>query len=63
LFFYLFIAKNIYLSELTKDKEFAFKEFAKICDLANKYNLKVNLEFVTFSGVTDLNGAASCKIK
>jgi len=41
----------------TKDKEFAFKEFAKICDLAAKYNLKVNLEFVTFSGVTDLTGA------
>jgi sugar phosphate isomerase/epimerase len=41
----------------TKDKEYAYKEFAKICKLAEKYNLKVNLEFVTFSGVPGLTGA------
>ncbi|HQO72033.1 MAG TPA: sugar phosphate isomerase/epimerase, partial [Sedimentibacter sp.] len=50
-------ATDVLSSIWTKDKEFAFKEFAKICDLAAKYNLKVNLEFVTFSGVTDLTGA------
>jgi len=50
-------ATDVLSSIWTKDKELAFKEFAKICDLAAKYNLKVNLEFVTFSGVTDLTGA------
>ncbi len=38
----------------TKDKDFYYKEFEKICDLAAKYSLRVNLEFVTFAGVTTL---------
>lgn len=50
-------ATDVLSSIWTKDKEFYFREFAKICDLAAKYNLKVNLEFVTFSGVTGLGDA------
>ena len=50
-------ATDVLSSIWTKDKEFYCKEFAKICDLAAKYNLKVNLEFVTFSGVPGLTGA------
>lgn len=29
----------------------------QLCDLAAKYNLKVNLEFVTYSGITSLKDA------
>jgi sugar phosphate isomerase/epimerase len=50
-------ATDVLSSVWTQDKEFTFKNFAKICDLAEKYKLKVNLEFVTFSGLTDLAGA------
>lgn len=50
-------ATDVLSSIWTKEKEYAFKEFAKICDLAAKYSLKVNLEFVTFSGVAGLDGA------
>ena len=50
-------ATDVLSSVWTKDKEYAYKEFAKICDLAAKYDLKVNLEFVTFSGISALNGA------
>jgi sugar phosphate isomerase/epimerase len=50
-------ATDVLSSVWTQDKEFTFKNFAKICDLAAKYKLKVNLEFVTFSGLTDLAGA------
>lgn len=50
-------ATDVLSSIWTKDKEFYLKEFEKLCDLAAKYNLKVNLEFVTFSGVPGLEGA------
>ena len=50
-------ATDVLSSIWTKDKEYAYKGFAKICELAAKYNLKVNLEFVTFSGVPGLTGA------
>lgn len=50
-------ATDVLSSVWTQDKEFAYKEFAKICDLAAKYGLKVNLEFVTFSGIKALDGA------
>lgn len=50
-------ATDVLSSIWSKDKEFVFREFAKICDLAAKYNLKVNLEFVTFSGVAGLKDA------
>ena len=32
--------------------------FGRLCDLGAEYNLSVNLEFVTWSGVRDLNAAA-----
>ena len=38
----------------SKDKAYYYNEFAKICDLAAKYSLRVNLEFVTFAGVATL---------
>ncbi|NLY36228.1 MAG: sugar phosphate isomerase/epimerase [Tissierellia bacterium] len=47
-------ATDVLSSIWTKDKEYILEEFAKICDMAAKYSLKVNLEFVTFAGVTDL---------
>ena len=50
-------ATDVLSSIWTKDKEYAFREFGKICDMAAKYNLRVNLEFVTFSGVPGLDGA------
>lgn len=50
-------ATDVLSSIWTKDKEYAVKEFAKICDLAASYNLRVNLEFVTFSGVPGLEDA------
>lgn len=50
-------ATDVLSSIWTKDKAFYLKEFEKLCDLADKYNLKVNLEFVTFSGVPGLEDA------
>ncbi|MDW7678109.1 MAG: sugar phosphate isomerase/epimerase, partial [Bacillota bacterium] len=50
-------ATDVLSSIWTEDKAFVFENFAKICDLAARYSLRVNLEFVTFSGVTGLNGA------
>ena len=50
-------ATDVLSSIWTKDKEFAFEKFAKISDLAAKYSLRVNLEFVTFSGIPTLNDA------
>jgi len=48
-------ATDVLSSIWTKDKEFVLENFAKICDLAAKYSLRVNLEFVTFAGVTGLS--------
>lgn len=50
-------ATDVLSSIWTKDKNFYYREFEKICDLADKYSLKVNLEFVTFAGVTNLDEA------
>ena len=50
-------ATDVLSSIWTKDKEYTFDKFAKICDMAAKYSLRVNLEFVTFSGVSTLDGA------
>lgn len=50
-------ATDVLSSIWTKDKEYGFEKFAKICDMAAKYSLKVNLEFVTFSGVPTLKNA------
>jgi len=50
-------ATDVLSSIWSKDKNFAVNEFGKICDMAAKYNLKVNLEFVTFSAVQGLSQA------
>jgi len=50
-------ATDVLSSIWTKDKDFAVKQFGKICDMAASYKLRVNLEFVTFSGVVGLEGA------
>ncbi|NLN49563.1 MAG: sugar phosphate isomerase/epimerase [Clostridiales bacterium] len=50
-------ATDVISSIWTKDKTYYCSEFAKICDLANRYSLRVNLEFVTFAGVVDLEDA------
>lgn len=41
----------------TNDKSFYTEQFSLLCELASKYNLTVNLEFVTWAGVKDLQGA------
>lgn len=48
-------ATDVISSIWTEDEDFVLENFAKICDLAKKYNLKVNLEFVTFSGAPALD--------
>ncbi len=50
-------ATDVLSSIWTKDKEFYTKEFERLCNLASKYSLNVNLEFVTFAGVADLDDA------
>ncbi|NLM42949.1 MAG: sugar phosphate isomerase/epimerase [Clostridiales bacterium] len=50
-------ATDVLSSIWTKDKAYYCNEFAKLCDLAAKYSLRVNLEFVTFAGVTNLTEA------
>ncbi len=50
-------ATDVISSVWTDDKTYYYNEFAKICDLAAKYDLQVNLEFVTFSGITTLEEA------
>ena len=47
-------ATDVLSSIWAKDKAYYFSEFEKLCDLAAKYSLRVNLEFVTFAGVTSL---------
>ncbi len=50
-------ATDVLSSIWTDDKAFALKNFEKICDLAAKHKLRVNLEFVTFSALYGLEGA------
>lgn len=47
-------AKYAIASVWTGKEDFALKEFEKMCDLAAKYDMKLNLEFVPFSNVRDL---------
>lgn len=47
-------ATDVLSSVWTDDKEYTYENFAKICDMAAKYSLNVNLEFVTFAGVKGL---------
>jgi len=50
-------ATDVLSSIWTSNMDFAAEQFAQICDLAARYNPRVNLEFVTFSGVPGLSGA------
>lgn len=50
-------ASDVISSIWTKEKGFYIREFEKLCNLALKYSLRVNLEFVTFAGVADLEDA------
>lgn len=47
-------ATDVLSSIWSKDKAYYYSEFAKICDLAAKYSLRVNLEFVTFAEISNL---------
>ena len=50
-------ARNALCSIWSKDKRFYLDGFGRLCDLAARYGIDVNLEFVTFAGVVDLAGA------
>lgn len=41
----------------SSDKDYYLDQFARLCDLAKQYNLYVNLEFVTWASVKNLNDA------
>jgi len=47
-------ARYVITSVWTEDRSFALNELKKLCDLAGKYGLLVNLEFMSFSGVRTL---------
>lgn len=47
-------ARYIISSVWTEDRPFALEELKKLCDLAAKYRLLVNLEFMSFSGLRTL---------
>jgi sugar phosphate isomerase/epimerase len=47
-------ARNALCSIWSKDKRFYLDGFGRLCDLAARYGIDVNLEFVTFAGVADL---------
>lgn len=50
-------AQAVLSSVWTDDKEFYTEQFAQLCDIAQKYNLTVNLEFVTWANIFNLKGA------
>ncbi|MDO4711051.1 MAG: sugar phosphate isomerase/epimerase [Peptostreptococcaceae bacterium] len=50
-------AKDVISSIWTDNWELAHRDFKKICSMAQKYGLYVNLEFVSFSKVNDLQKA------
>lgn len=49
-------ATDVISSIWTPNKEYYLEQFAKLCDLAEQYNLYVNLEFVTWAAVNILKG-------
>lgn len=54
-------AKHVISSAWTtdrSDRSFIIDRFAQICDLAKQFSLTVNLEFPTFSSLTNLHDAA-----
>lgn len=50
-------AKSVLSSIWTPDRNFYLEQFAELCDIAKKYGLNVELEFVTWASVYDLKGA------
>ncbi len=50
-------ARAVLSSVWTEDKKYYTEQFANLCDLAAKYGLTVNLEFVTWAGIWNLKGA------
>jgi sugar phosphate isomerase/epimerase len=50
-------AKSVLSSIWTSNREFYLEQFADLCDIAKKYGLNVDLEFVTWASVSDLKGA------
>ena len=50
-------ATDVLSSIWSKDKPFYIDRMGQICEMAKKYDLTVNLEFVTFAGVTNLDEA------
>lgn len=50
-------ARSVLSSIWTPDKDFYLEQFAELCDIAKKYGLNVDLEFVTWADVKDLKAA------
>ena len=50
-------AKSVLSSIWIDDRSFYVEQFAELCDIAKKYGLNVDLEFVTWASVKDLKGA------
>jgi sugar phosphate isomerase/epimerase len=50
-------AKSVLSSIWTPNRDFYLEQFAELCDIAKKYGLNVDLEFVTWASVYDLKGA------
>lgn len=50
-------AKSVLSSIWTSNRELYLEQFAELCDIAKKYGLNVDLEFVTWASVSDLKGA------
>lgn len=50
-------ARNVLSSVWTEDKAYREDTFGLICDMAAKYDMTVNLEFMSLSGVRDLKTA------
>ncbi len=50
-------AKSVLSSIWTPDKAFYIEKFAELCDQAKKYNLNVELEFVSWADVKNLKDA------
>ena len=50
-------AKYAIASVWSADRDFSRVQFEKMCDLADKYGMKLNLEFVPFSNIPGLTEA------
>lgn len=51
-------AKSILSSIWSNDEDFYLEQFSRLCDIANRYGMNVDLEFVTWANVNDLKSAA-----